>query len=89
MRDLRDAKWMYLKAGMFLAIGMVSAGMIIAENASWETCVLLGLVIWSFSRAYYFTFYVLERYVDSNFKFSGLWVAMRYVFCAKKVRKLR
>jgi hypothetical protein len=36
------------------------------------TALLLVLVIWSFCRAYYFSFYVLERYVDPGFKFAGL-----------------
>jgi len=36
-------------------------------------------VIWSFCRAYYFAFYVIERYVDPRFKFSGLFSALKYL----------
>ena len=32
----------------------------------------LALVIWCFCRFYYFAFYVIERYVDPGYKFSGL-----------------
>ena len=66
-------------------MGVLSGAMIISGNPSWQTCLLLGLVIWSFSRVYYFAFYVLERYVDKSFRFSGLWAAMRYVFLRKKL----
>ena len=30
-------------------------------------------------RAYYFAFYVIERYADPSFKFSGLWSFVRYL----------
>jgi hypothetical protein len=32
---------------------------------------LLALAVWAFCRFYYFTFYVIERYVDPTFRFSG------------------
>ena len=40
---------------------------------------LLGVAIWSFCRAYYFAFYVIERYVDPSFKFSGLFSVLKYL----------
>ena len=39
---------------------------------------LLAVAVWSFCRAYYFAFYVLERYVDPGFKFSGLGSLLAY-----------
>jgi hypothetical protein len=30
------------------------------------------LSIWSFARAYYFAFYVIEHYVDGSYRFAGL-----------------
>lgn len=70
---------MYLKAALFLAIGILSFGLIIAMHPEFQTAVLLVLAIWSFSRAYYFAFYVIEKYVDPAFKFSGLFAALRYL----------
>jgi len=35
--------------------------------------------IWSFCRVYYFAFYVIERYIDPSFRFSGLISALRYL----------
>ena len=41
--------------------------------------VLLVLAIWFFCRAYYFTYYVIERYIDPFYKFSGLISALRHL----------
>ena len=75
---------MYLKAALFLVIGTVSAALLLAESFSWKTALLIGLLIWSFCRAYYFAFYVLERYVDPGFKFSGLGSLLAYLWRRKK-----
>jgi hypothetical protein len=40
---------------------------------------LLALAIWSFARAYYFAFYVIEHYIDPDFKFAGLWAFAQYL----------
>lgn len=64
---------------MFLLIGFVSLGLIILTNPSFQLCLLLGLVIWSFCRAYYFAFYVIEHYIDPSFKFSGLIAALKFI----------
>ena len=70
---------MYLKATLFLVIGLVSAGLILADNWQIKTILLLALTIWSLCRAYYFAFYVIERYIDPNFKFAGLFSALTYL----------
>ncbi len=78
MRDLSKPGAMWLKAVLLLAIGVVSAVLIVADNPGWKTAVLLALTIWGFCRAYYFAFYVIEHYVDPNYRFSGLWSFCRY-----------
>ena len=72
MRDLQSTKLMWLKAGLFLLLGGASLGLVFFEAPTLKVALLLALAIWSFCRAYYFAFYVLERYVDPGFKFSGL-----------------
>jgi hypothetical protein len=79
MQDLQHPKWMYLKAALFVVIGFVSVALVIATNPTAQVCILLALAIWSFCRAYYFAFYVIERYVDPRFKFSGLFSALKYL----------
>lgn len=72
MKDLADTRLMWLKGWLFLGIGVLSGGLLLIEFWSWRAALLLGLCIWGFCRAYYFAFYVIEHWVDSGFKFSGL-----------------
>ncbi len=72
MRDLQSARAMWLKGWLFLVIGLLSAAMLLVEHWSWRTALLLALCVWGLCRAYYFAFYVIERWVDPSFKFSCL-----------------
>ena len=38
----------------------------LAERPTLKTAVLLAISVWGFARAYYFAFYVVERYVDPS-----------------------
>lgn len=78
---------MWLKAALFLVIGITSAGLLFAESPTLRVAVLLALVIWGFCRAYYFAFYVIEHYVDPGFKFSGLGSFIAYVLQRRYLRK--
>ncbi len=75
---------MFLKAALLLVIGTVTATLLVAESFSWKTALLLALLVWSFCRAYYFAFYVLEHYVDPGFKFSGLGSLLAYLWRRRK-----
>lgn len=77
---------MYLKAILFVAIGTTSAVLLLIESPTFRTALLLALVIWSFSRAYYFAFYVIEKYVDPAYRFAGLTDFTLYVFRAGRHR---
>lgn len=72
MRDLQNTGAMWLKGWLFLFIGILSAGILLFEHWNWRTALLLVLCIWGFCRAYYFAFYVIERWVDPGYRFSGL-----------------
>jgi hypothetical protein len=78
MKDLQSRTFIYLKTSLFIVIGGVSAVLLILQNPTLQTAILVALTIWSFSRAYYFAFYVIEHYVDPQFRFSGLISAARY-----------
>ena len=78
MSDLRDPRWMYLKAALFVAIGFVSAFLLWLDNPTWRTAILLCLCVWAFSRAYYFAFYVIQHYIDPRFRFAGLFAFARW-----------
>lgn len=70
--DLSDRRAIYAKGGLFVVLGMLAGGFLLAEHFSWRSLALLVLCVWAFCRAYYFAFYVVEHYVDSNYRFAGL-----------------
>jgi hypothetical protein len=79
MADIRSPRLLYFKGALFLLLGILSAGLLLAEHPSWKFAALLALAIWSFARAYYFAFYVIEHYIDPRFKFAGLWAFAQYL----------
>jgi uncharacterized membrane-anchored protein len=81
--DLTDPRWMYLKGALFLLIGLISAGLILTKLPTLKIAGLLALTIWAFCRAYYFAFYVIERYIDPTHKFAGLGAFTRYLLRKK------
>jgi hypothetical protein len=83
MKDLTDARWIKLKGILFLIIGVLAGTLLILEQPSFKIGVLLGITIWCFCRFYYFAFYVIEKYVDPGYRFSGLWSFACYFFKRK------
>ena len=79
MGDLKSAKLIYFKGVLFLIGGILSSVVILIEHPEWRVAGLLLLAIWCFARFYYFAFYVIEHYVDPQFKFAGLWHFAKYV----------
>jgi len=78
MQDLTKPIWIKVKGLLFLLIGIVAAVLLLLDHQDWKTAVLLALAVWSFCRFYYFAFYVIEKYVDPTYKFSGLLSFLRY-----------
>ncbi len=75
MRDLTNPRWMYLKAILLLATGVTSGVCLWLQTPNLMTMFLVIVVAWSFARAYYFMFYVIEKYVDPGYRFAGLIVS--------------
>ena len=80
MNDLSNPFWIKLKGLLFLLIGITAVVLLFLDNPTLKTAVLQAVAIWSFCRAYYFAFYVIEKYVDPSYKFSGLISFGRYFF---------
>ncbi|EMI20178.1 putative membrane protein [Rhodopirellula maiorica SM1] len=72
------------KGMLFLALGILASAMLIANTPTMQVVVLLGISIWAFCRFYYFAFYVIEHYVDPEFKFAGLIAFTRYLLRRKR-----
>jgi uncharacterized membrane protein len=80
MKDLSNPFWIKLKGLLFLFIGIIATILLFLDSPTLKTVVLLALAVWSFCRLYYFAFYVIEKYVDPSYKFSGLISFARYLF---------
>jgi len=82
--DLTNTKWIYFKGLLFLIAGVLSAAAILIENPTARTALLLGIAIWSFCRLYYFMFYVIEKYVDGNYRFDGIYAFLLYLLLKRR-----
>ena len=83
MRDIKNPAGMWTKAILFLVIGLGASILLALEVGTLKGLLLLVLSIWAFCRAYYFVFYVIEKYVDPGYRFSGLISLARYLFRRK------
>jgi hypothetical protein len=79
MKDLTNPAWIKAKGFLFLFLGLLSATLLFFEHPTFRVALLLILAVWCFCRFYYFAFYVIERYVDPNYRFSGLLSLARYL----------
>ncbi len=86
MQDLTSSFWIKTKGILFLLLGIAAATLLVMDNQSWRTVSLLALTIWCFCRFYYFAFYVIEKYVDPAYKFSGLWSFACYLVQSRRKR---
>jgi hypothetical protein len=80
MTDLTNPRWIKLKGALFLLLGLAASALLLLEAPQLKVAFLLALAVWGFCRSYYFAFYVIERYVDPSYRFSGLWSFARYWF---------
>jgi hypothetical protein len=78
--DITNPRLIYAKGVLFLLCGLLASVLLILEHPTFKVGLLLALAVWCFARAYYFAFYVVERYVDPSYKFAGLWSFVCYVF---------
>ena len=85
MKDLTSSFWIKVKGILFLLLGIAAGTLLVLDNPSVRTVSLLALTIWCFCRFYYFAFYVIEKYVDPGYKFSGLWSFA--VYCWRKGKR--
>ena len=84
MTDLSSPVAIKAKGILFLLLGVISAVLAWREHPTLKLAALMVLAIWSFCRFYYFAFYVSENYVDSKFRFAGLWAFTIYLLRGKR-----
>jgi hypothetical protein len=84
--DIRSPRVLYLKAGLFVACGILASGIILLEHPSLKVAALLAVAVWCFARAYYFAFYVVQHYADPGYRFAGLWSFAAYALRRRRRR---
>ena len=82
--DITNPRLIKLKGILFLVVGLLAAALLFIEHPSVKVAVLLAIAVWCFCRFYYFAFYVIEHYVDSSYRFSGLWTFFTYLVRRRK-----
>ena len=87
MRDLTSSKLIYAKGFLFLLASLLASSILVLQNPRALTILLLVIAIWCFARFYYFAFYVIERYVDTRFRFTGMIAVAKYLLCRPEKRR--
>jgi hypothetical protein len=80
MGDIKCPTLLFIKGGLFVLLGCLAVTAILLQYPSLSLAALLAIAIWSFCRAYYFVFYVIEHYIDPEYRFAGLWSVVRYLW---------
>lgn len=84
MKNIASPGLIKLKGLLFLVVGLMASALLILEQPTLKVGLLLAIAVWCFCRFYYFAFYVIERYVDPRYRFSGLWSFALYLFNRSK-----
>jgi hypothetical protein len=84
MTDLTNPIAIKVKGFLFLFLGIFAATLLLCLHPEWRVALLLGVAIWSFCRFYYFAFYVIEKYVDTSYRFAGLSSFVRYLIVERR-----
>lgn len=85
--DLKSPRAIVLKGVVFLALGLLAGALLLLERPDWRVALLLALCVWAFCRFYFFAFYVIERWVDPRYRFTGLFDFARWMLSRKKETK--
>jgi hypothetical protein len=84
MSDLKSRGWIIAKGIMFAIIVVLSSlGIVLHEDRRMRLG-LLVVCIWASCRFYYFLFYVLERYVGVEGRYTGIFDLARRLWLARQ-----
>ncbi len=83
MADLKNPRLIWIKGILFLLLGVLASGLLLLQAQDGKVALLLAVAIWAFCRFYYFAFYVIEHYVDSQYRYAGLISFLVYAWRAR------
>jgi hypothetical protein len=78
-QDIKSRWLLHAKGLLFLFLGLMAGGLILADSPDLRTLALLLTAIWGFCRFYYYLFYVLEKYAGRERKYAGILDALKYL----------
>jgi hypothetical protein len=81
--DIKSPWLIHTKGALFVVLGVGAATLLFVEVPTLRTAALLVATVWAFCRFYYYLFYVLERYLGREKRFSGVFDALRYLLAAR------
>ena len=84
MADIKNPTVIWVKGVLFLLLGLLASVLLVLHSPNVTVVLLLCLSVWAFCRFYYFAFYVIEHYVDSNYRFSGLLSFLHYAMFKRR-----
>ncbi len=84
MSDIKSPALLWIKAAMFIVLGVIAGGVVLLESPTLRNAALLALCVWAFCRAYYFVFYVIEHYIDGQYRYAGLWSALQHLMRGRR-----
>ena len=87
MADLKNPTLIWIKGGLFLVLGLFSSVLLLLYTQDITVALLLCLAVWAFCRFYYFAFYVIEHYVDTDYRFAGLFSFVQYAIQKRLPRR--
>jgi hypothetical protein len=80
MGDITSKRLLIVKGGLFVALGVMAIAVILLRYPDWQLALLLAVAVWAFCRAYYFAFYVVQHYIEPEFRFAGLGSVIAYLW---------
>ena len=82
-RDLKSKQAIYLKGILFVIILALSIFLNLTTTSMAVRVLSIASTIWAAARLYYFMFYVIEKYVDPDYRFSSITSFLKYLLKKK------
>ena len=87
MSDIQSPRLLYFKGALLFCVGLTAAFILLIEHPSLKFAAILAIAIWAFGRSYYFAFYVIEHYIDGDYKYAGLLSFLRHSFQRRRLKE--
>ena len=77
--DIKTPWVIHAKGALFVLLGILAAVLLFAEVPTIKTAVLICITVWAFCRFYYYLFYVIDRYLGRDKRFSGVFDVLQFL----------